>query len=62
MKGDGDGDVDDETVVEEHFDSRGLWVPGGFMRDHILDGLMAAPQCVPLVVDLSLLEQGARLQ
>jgi hypothetical protein len=50
-----------EAVVEEHFDSRGLWVPGGFMRDHILDWLMAA-QCVPPVIDLSLLEQGARLQ
>ena len=54
MKGDVDGDDDDgddEFVEEEHFDSNGLWVPGGMMRDYALENVIAA--CAQPIIDLS---------
>ena len=54
MKGvvDGDDNVDDDddkVVEEEHFDSSGLWVPGGMMRVYALENVLA--ECMPPIID-----------
>jgi hypothetical protein len=44
-------DEDDDSYEDEHFDSRGLFVPGGFTRDHALDNVVAA--CAPPIIDVT---------
>jgi hypothetical protein len=51
---DEDVEDDDDTVEEEHFNCQGLWVPGGFVRDNVLENIMAA-QLAP-IVNMSLLD------